>query len=58
VLDGVREAIARAERDFDALVIWQPQPPFSAGANLYQLAPLIMAGSWPGWRRAWPASSR
>jgi 3-hydroxyacyl-CoA dehydrogenase len=34
VLDGVREAIERAEREFQALVIWQTEPPFSVGANL------------------------
>ncbi|MCC6534613.1 MAG: 3-hydroxyacyl-CoA dehydrogenase [Burkholderiales bacterium] len=34
VLDGVLEAIEIAERDFTALVLWQTEPPFSAGANL------------------------
>jgi 3-hydroxyacyl-CoA dehydrogenase len=46
VMAGVIEAVARAEKDYAGLVIWQDKPPFSAGANLYQLAPLIMAGSW------------
>lgn len=34
VLDGVQEAIEEAERNWRALVIWQTDPPFSAGANL------------------------
>ena len=34
VLDGVLQAIAEAERKYAALVIWQTEPPFSAGANL------------------------
>lgn len=32
--EGVKEAVARAERDYKGLVIWQPKPPFSAGADL------------------------
>ncbi|MBA4143401.1 MAG: 3-hydroxyacyl-CoA dehydrogenase/enoyl-CoA hydratase family protein [Nitrosospira sp.] len=34
VLDGVQKAIEEAERNWRALVIWQTEPPFSAGANL------------------------
>lgn len=34
VLDGVLRAIEEAERSFMGLVIWQTEPPFSAGANL------------------------
>ncbi|MGH8744553.1 MAG: enoyl-CoA hydratase-related protein, partial [Burkholderiales bacterium] len=34
VLDGVMEAIDRAEKNFAGLVIWQTEPPFSVGANL------------------------
>ena len=34
VLDGVQQAIEEAERNWRALVIWQTEPPFSAGANL------------------------
>ena len=34
VLEGVQRAIAEAERGFSGLVIWQTEPPFSAGANL------------------------
>ncbi|MDR1075671.1 MAG: 3-hydroxyacyl-CoA dehydrogenase/enoyl-CoA hydratase family protein [Xanthomonadaceae bacterium] len=34
VLDGLQEAVGRAERDFKGLVIWQNKEPFSAGADL------------------------
>jgi 3-hydroxyacyl-CoA dehydrogenase len=34
VLDGVLRAIDEAERGYQGLVIWQTEPPFSAGANL------------------------
>jgi 3-hydroxyacyl-CoA dehydrogenase len=34
VLDGVLQAIDEAERNYLGLVIWQPEPPFSVGANL------------------------
>ena len=34
VLDGMLQAIETAERGYQGLVIWQTEPPFSAGANL------------------------
>lgn len=34
VLDGIQQAIDEAERSWHSLVIWQTEPPFSAGANL------------------------
>jgi len=34
VLEGMQQAIAEAERNYAALVIWQTEPPFSVGANL------------------------
>ncbi|MDT8449040.1 MAG: 3-hydroxyacyl-CoA dehydrogenase NAD-binding domain-containing protein [Wenzhouxiangellaceae bacterium] len=34
VIDGLSDAIDRAEREFAGIVIWQPNGPFSAGANL------------------------
>ena len=46
VLDGVLESIAIAERDFDALVLWQGSEPFSAGANLTQVMPVLKAGDF------------
>jgi 3-hydroxyacyl-CoA dehydrogenase len=36
VLDGILRALDEAEAHFSALVIWQTEPPFSAGANLLQ----------------------
>ncbi|MBN8442909.1 MAG: enoyl-CoA hydratase/isomerase family protein [Thauera sp.] len=36
-MDGMLEAIARAESDLDGLVIWH-EPPFAVGANLMQVA--------------------
>jgi len=36
VLDGIREAVARAEASFDALVLWHDAP-FALGANLEQV---------------------
>lgn len=46
VLDGVIEAVARAEAEHRGLVIWQGKPPFSAGANLSQVTPLLQAGAF------------
>ena len=37
VLDGVLRAVGEAEQHFSALILWQTEPPFSAGANLLQL---------------------
>jgi 3-hydroxyacyl-CoA dehydrogenase len=37
VLDGVLRAVAEAEAYFKALILWQTEPPFSAGAHLLQL---------------------
>ncbi|MFU8877270.1 MAG: 3-hydroxyacyl-CoA dehydrogenase/enoyl-CoA hydratase family protein, partial [Wenzhouxiangellaceae bacterium] len=34
VIDGLNEAVERAEREYAGIVIWQPNGPFSAGANL------------------------
>ena len=36
VLDGLLRAVDEAEAHFDALILWQTEPPFSAGANLLQ----------------------
>jgi len=48
VLDGVIEAVKRAERDYKGLVIWQPAAPFSVGANLKQIRPVLEAGDFAG----------
>ncbi|MFT4173465.1 MAG: 3-hydroxyacyl-CoA dehydrogenase/enoyl-CoA hydratase family protein [Rhodocyclaceae bacterium] len=46
VLDGIIEAVQRAERDHAGLVIWQPKAPFSVGANLKQIRPALEAGDF------------
>ncbi len=45
VMDGLLEAIARAETDLDGLVIWQPAP-FAVGANLQQVSEACRAGQF------------
>ncbi len=45
VIDGIYEAVAQAEADFDGLVIWHPAP-FGVGANLTELSELTKAGKW------------
>ncbi|MDR2240766.1 MAG: 3-hydroxyacyl-CoA dehydrogenase/enoyl-CoA hydratase family protein [Zoogloeaceae bacterium] len=52
VVEGILEAVARAECDYQGLVIWQPKPPFSAGANLAALAPAIEAGDFAALEKA------
>ncbi|HET7832441.1 MAG TPA: 3-hydroxyacyl-CoA dehydrogenase/enoyl-CoA hydratase family protein [Gallionella sp.] len=37
VLDSIQRAIAETEANWRGLIIWQTEPPFSAGANLLQL---------------------
>ena len=37
VLDGILRAVDEAEEHFTALILWQTEAPFSAGANLLQL---------------------
>ena len=48
VLNGLQEAIGIAERDFKAMVIWQPKEPFSAGADLSGALGLLVAGDLKG----------
>ncbi|TZF91391.1 3-hydroxyacyl-CoA dehydrogenase/enoyl-CoA hydratase family protein [Cognatilysobacter lacus] len=48
VLDGLQEAISIAEGDFAGLVIWQPNEPFSAGADLAGALGLLQAGDVAG----------
>jgi 3-hydroxyacyl-CoA dehydrogenase len=45
VLDGVLEAVARAERDYAGLVVWH-EPPFAVGANLQQVSEACAAGKF------------
>ncbi|MCC5865633.1 MAG: 3-hydroxyacyl-CoA dehydrogenase/enoyl-CoA hydratase family protein [Wenzhouxiangella sp.] len=46
VVDGLNAALDKAEAGFDGLVIWQPQGPFSAGANLKAAAEAIQRGDF------------
>ncbi len=48
VIDGVLRAVDAAERDFRALVVWQPNEPFSAGADLSGAIGLLQAGNLAG----------
>lgn len=45
VLDGLIEAVARAEREFDGVVVWH-EAPFAVGANLAQVSEAITAGNF------------
>ena len=46
VVEGLNEALDRAEAGFEGLVIWQPKGPFSAGANLKAAAEAIQKGDY------------
>ena len=48
VLNGLQEAVARAEQDFKGLVIWQNKEPFSAGADLSGAMGLLQSGDVKG----------
>lgn len=51
VLNGLQEAVQRAEQDFKGLVIWQQQEPFSAGADLAGALGLLQSGDVEGFDR-------
>jgi len=44
VLAGLNQAIGIAEAKYRGLVIWSPDDPFSAGADLQAMLPLFMSG--------------
>lgn len=48
VMAGLQQAIAIAEADFRAMVVWQAKEPFSAGANLAGALGLLKAGNVAG----------
>ncbi|HLM52449.1 MAG TPA: 3-hydroxyacyl-CoA dehydrogenase/enoyl-CoA hydratase family protein [Pseudoxanthomonas sp.] len=48
VLDGLQEAVRRAEKDYRGLVIWQHKEPFSAGADLSGAMGLLQSGDVAG----------
>jgi 3-hydroxyacyl-CoA dehydrogenase len=43
VAEGLQEAVKLAEKDFQGLVIWSGDDPFSAGADLQAMLPAFMA---------------
>lgn len=46
VLEGVLASLKIAEEQFDGLVLWQTEAPFSVGADLAQAMPVILAGDF------------
>lgn len=44
VITGTHEAIALAEKSYKGLVLWSPDEPFSAGADLQAMLPAFMQG--------------
>ncbi len=51
VLQGTLQALELAERDFDAVVLWHGEAPFSAGANLAKIAPALAGGDFDTFER-------
>ncbi|MEY5099516.1 MAG: hypothetical protein RJA36_2235 [Pseudomonadota bacterium] len=47
VARGLAQAVELAEREFDGLVIWSGDEPFSAGADLQAMLPALMQGGVP-----------
>jgi len=43
VAEGLQQAVALAEQDYEGLVIWSGDEPFSAGADLQAMLPAFMA---------------
>ena len=46
VLEGLNKAIDLAEDQYQALVIWHEDAPFSVGADLQSMMPAFMMGDW------------
>lgn len=46
VLLGVLQAVEMAEQEFKALILWQPEAPFCAGANLLEILETLKAGKY------------
>ncbi len=44
VIAGINNAIALAEKEYQGLVIWNTEEPFSYGADLQAMLPLFMSG--------------
>lgn len=48
VLDSLQQAVQMAEDDLRGMVIWHPDEPFSAGADLKSFMPVAMKSILPG----------
>ena len=48
VLSSIREAVEIAEKQLKGMVIWHPDEPFSAGADLKSFMPIAMKSILPG----------
>jgi 3-hydroxyacyl-CoA dehydrogenase len=48
VVDAIVDAVGRAEAGFRGLVIWQPKPPFSAGADLNAFMQFVAKNDFEG----------
>lgn len=47
VLKGINEALSLAEeKNYRGVIIWQPEGPFSVGADLMSMGPAFMSGDW------------
>ena len=46
VLEGLNKAIDEAEANYQALVIWQTEPPYAAGANLVKALEALKLGQF------------
>lgn len=46
VIEGINKALDIAEEQFAGLVIWQTKPPFSVGADLEGIAPVVIQGDF------------
>lgn len=46
VLAGINHALELAEAEYQAVVIWSPDEPFSVGADLASMLPAFSAGDW------------
>ncbi|MBE8190249.1 MAG: 3-hydroxyacyl-CoA dehydrogenase/enoyl-CoA hydratase family protein [Candidatus Thioglobus sp.] len=48
VIKSIKTAVSLAEKDFKALIIWQKDAPFCAGANLYEIIAAAKLGMIEG----------
>jgi 3-hydroxyacyl-CoA dehydrogenase len=51
VVDAIVDAVERAEAGYSGLVIWQPKPPFSAGADLNAFMGFVAENDFDGLER-------